>query len=146
MKNLKTAALLLFATATISAQDLQTSEVPSKVQSTFSTTYTDARDVEWEKEGDHFKVEFEINNMDHDIWYDGDGNVMKSKLEISESELPSTVASAVKSKYEDYKIDSVEIHEQDGAKTYKVEIEKGWIHERKLILDASGKIISDLED
>lgn len=146
MKNLKIAALLLVATATVSAQDLKMDEVPANLQSTFSTSFNTAKDVEWEKEGDHFKVEFEVNKMDHDIWYDAEGNVMKSKMEISENELPPNIAAAVKNKYADYKIDSAEVYEQDGTKTYKIEIEKGWFNERDLTIDASGKIVSDIED
>ncbi|MBA6154476.1 PepSY domain-containing protein [Gelidibacter maritimus] len=146
MKNLKIAALLLFATATISAQDLKTDEVPTNLQTIFSNSYSNVADVEWEKKGDHYKVEFEVNSLEHDIWYDADGNVAKSKVEILESELPSAVASAVKTKYADYKVDSVEVHEEGGKTTYEVEIEKGWTKERKLIVDASGKILSDIED
>lgn len=146
MKNLKIAALLLIATATVSAQDLKISEVPVNLKTTFSKAYTNVTDVEWEKKGDHFKVEFEINNLDHDIWYNAQGDVIKSKIEILENELPSVVATAVKTKYPDYKIDSVEVHEKDGATSYEVEIEKGWTMERKLILDVSGKILSDKED
>lgn len=146
MKNLRIAALALFATAAVSAQDLKTNEVPSNLQTSFSNTYSNATDVEWEKKGDLFKVEFEINNMDHDVWYDAQGNVVKSEMEISEGELPSVVASAIKSKYADYKIDSIEVREENGTKTYEVEIEKGWTNERNLIVDASGTIISDIED
>ena len=146
MKNLKIAGLLLFATATISAQDLQTKEVPSNLQSIFGKSYTNAKDVEWEKTGDHFKVEFEINRMDHDVWYDADGNVLKSKSEISIKEVPAVVSAAVKAKYPDYKMDSVEVYEQKGVKTYKVEIEKGWSMERKLMIDNSGKITNDIDD
>ena len=146
MKNLKIAALLLFATAAVSAQDLKTDEVPAKLQSKFNTAYTNVTDVEWEKKGDHYKVEFEINKMDHDVWYDAEGNVIKSEIEISANELPSAISSAVKAKYADYKIDTVEVRDEGGKKTYEVEIEKGWTKERKLILDASGKILHDNED
>ncbi|RXJ51247.1 PepSY-like domain-containing protein [Gelidibacter gilvus] len=146
MKNLKIAAFLLFATAAVSAQDLKTDEVPANLQSKFNTAYTNVTDVEWEKKGDHYKVEFEINKMDHDVWYDAEGNVIKSEIEISASELPSAISSAVKARYADYKIDTVEVSEEGGKKTYEVEIEKGWTKERKLILDASGKILHDKED
>lgn len=146
MKNLKIAALLLFATAAVSAQDLKTDEVPANLQSKFNTAYTNVTDVEWEKKGDHYKVEFEINKMDHDVWYDAEGNVIKSEIEISANELPSAISSAVKAKYADYKIDTVEVRDEGGKKTYEVEIEKGWTKERKLILDASGKILHDNED
>lgn len=146
MKNLKIAALLLVATATVSAQDLTMDAVPANLQSTLSKSYSAAKDVEWERKGDLFKVEFEINRLDHDLWYDGEGNIIKSKIEIRENELPPLVATAVKNKYADYKIDSVEVYEQEGTKTYKVDIEKGWFIERKLTIDGTGKIITDFED
>lgn len=146
MKNLKITALAVFATAMLNAQDLKTSEVPTEVQNSFSQSYTNAKDVEWEKKGDHFKVEFEINRMDHDVWYDAEGKVMKSEKEIPVNDLPSVVAAAIKTKYPDYKIDSIEVKEEGSQKVFKVEIEKGWTKERKLFLDSSGKILSDLED
>lgn len=146
MKNLKITALAVFATAMLNAQDLKTSEVPSAVQTNFSQSFTSAKDIEWEKKGDHFKVEFEINRMDHDIWYNAEGKVMKSKKEISVDELPSAVATAVKTKYPDYKIEEIEAKEEGNQKVYKVDIEKGWSKERKLLLDPTGKILSDLED
>lgn len=146
MKNLKIAALLMFATATISAQDLRSDEVPANLKSTFETSFKNVKDVEWEKKGDHFKVEFEINRMDHDIWYDAQGNVVKSEIDIKSSDLPSAVASAVKTKYSDYKIDSVKVHEEGGKKVYEIEIDKGWSNERELRVDASGNIVSDRED
>ncbi|TDU40069.1 putative PepSY-like beta-lactamase-inhibitor [Gelidibacter sediminis] len=146
MKNLKIAAVLLFATATISAQDLKTNEVPAVVQNAFSTAHNNATDVEWEKKAEHYKVEFEVNNMERDIWYDSNGAVVKSEMEISEGELPAAVAKAVKDAYTDYKIDSIDVLEMNGEKTYEIEIEKGWLKERKLIIDATGKVISDLED
>lgn len=146
MKNLKIAAILLFASMTINAQDLNQNEVPQNLQDALSSKFSDVKDVEWEKKGDRYKVEFEIDRMDHDIWYDGDGNIIKSKIEVSESELPSKIASVVKDNYADYKIESIEIIETSGIKTFKIEIEKGWSKERELIVDESGKIISDLED
>lgn len=146
MKNLKITAIVVFATAMLNAQDLKTNELPSAVQNSFSQAYTNVKDVEWEKKGDHFKVEFEINRMEHDVWYDDQGKVMKSEKEISANELPSDVAAAIKTKYPDYKIDSVEVKEEGNQKVYKVEIEKGWTKERKLFLDSSGKILNDLED
>lgn len=146
MKQLRIAALIAFATATMSAQDLSLDQVPANLKTKFSQSYTNVKDVEWEKKDNYYKVEFEINRMDHDIWYDSEGKVVKSKIEVASSELPSAVASAVKNAYPDYKIDSAEVLVNNGTTTYKVEIEKGWTKERNLIIDASGKIVSDIED
>lgn len=146
MKKLKITALVVFATAAMNAQDLRTNDVPANLQSTFTNAYANASDVEWEKKGEHFKVEFEIDRLDHDVWYDTSGNVVKSKIEITEDNLPATIASAIKDKYADYKIDSIEVHEENNVKTYEVEIEKGWSEERKLVIDHTGNILSDIED
>ena len=58
----------LFTAVLIDAADKS-----QNLQDALSSKFTDAKDVEWEKKADHYKVEFEINRMDHNIWYDGDG-------------------------------------------------------------------------
>lgn len=146
MKTVSIIALMMFATATVSAQDLKMNDVPSNLQTAFNKTYANATDVEWEKEGVNYKVEFEINRMDHEIWYSADGKTVKSEMDMGVKSIPSEISNAIKKKYPDYKIDTVEVTEVGNKKTYEVEIEKGWTKERKLVLDATGKILSDIED
>lgn len=146
MKNLKITVLALCTTALLSAQDLSKDQIPENIQSTFQQNFTNAKDVDWEKSGNDYKVEFEIDNKDHDIWYYKNGMVIKFKKEISENEIPQEVVSTITDKYPDYKIDSAEVEEQDNQKIYKIEIDKGWNKERELVIDATGKIVSDLED
>lgn len=146
MKNLKIAALAIFATATMSAQDLKTSDVPSNLTNNFQKSYANATGVEWEMDGDNYKVEFDVNKMEHEIWYSKDGTVVKTESEISESELPSAIKSVIKNKYADYKVDSIEMTESNGEKNYEVELEKGWTKEVKVVFDSTGKVMSSVED
>src|SRR5690606_12150297 len=146
MKNLKIAALAIFATATMSAQDLKTNDVPSNVSNNFQKSYANATGVEWEMDGDNYKVEFDVNKMEHEIWYSKDGTVVKTESEISESELPSAIKSVIKNKYADHKVDSIEMTESNGQKNYEVELEKGWTKEVKVVFDATGKVMSSVED
>lgn len=146
MKNLKIAALAIFATATMSAQDLKTSDVPSTLANNFQKSYATATEVEWEMDGDNYKVEFDVNKMEHEIWYSKDGTVVKTESEISESELPGAIASVIKNKYAGYKVDSIEMTESNGQKQYEVELEKGWTNEVKVVFDATGKVVSSVED
>lgn len=146
MKNLSIMALTMLATATISAQDLKMTDVPTNLQTAFTKAYSNATDVEWEKEMNNYKVEFEIDRMDYEVWYTSDGNSVKTEMDIAVSAVPTTISNAIKKKYPDYKIDNVEMKEEGNKKIYKVEIEKGWIKERKLVLDATGTILSDYED
>lgn len=146
MKTLKITALAIFATAMMNAQDLKMSDVPSNLMTNFQNTYKTATDVEWEMDGMHYNVEFEISRMDHEIWYAKDGTIVRSEAEIRKKDLPTTIASAIKSNYAGYKIDSIEVTEMDQVKTYEVELEKGWTKEIKVIFDSEGKVLSSVED
>jgi uncharacterized membrane protein YkoI len=146
MKNLKIAALALFATAAVSAQDLQMNEVPANLTDSFQKENPNATDVEWEMEGMNYKVEFDVNRMEHEIWYSKDGETVRREQELSKKDLPSSITDMIESKYSEYKIDSVEMTEKDGKKTYEVELEKGWTEEKTLILDESGKVINEYKD
>jgi uncharacterized membrane protein YkoI len=130
----------------VNAQDLSADKVPTKVMADFQKNYPQAKDVEWEMQGNHYKVDFDLGRYDHEISYDNAGKVVKLEKEINPTELPSNIASVVKQKYPDYKIDKVEVKEWDNKTSYEVEIEQGWFKERNLVLDSNGKLISDLED
>ncbi len=146
MKTLKITALALFATAMVTAQDLKMNDVPSNLTSAFKNEYKTAKDVEWEMDGMNYKVEFDTNHMEHEIWYNKEGKIVKTEMEISENDLPSDIVSVIKSKYSGYKIDSVEKTEMDAKKTYEVELEKGWTKEMKVVFDDKGTVLSSVED
>lgn len=146
MKTLKLSALALFATVMVNAQDLKMNDVPSNVNSTFQKEYNNATDVEWEMDEMNYKVEFDMNDMEHEIWYTKEGQVVKTERELSEKDLPSAIVSAIKSKYSGYDIDSVEMTEMENNKTYEVELEKGWSKELKVVFDANGTVKSSVED
>lgn len=146
MKTLKITAIAIFAVATMNAQDLRLDEVPSNLTANFQNTYKTATDVEWEMEGINYKVEFDMNRMEHEIWYNKDGDVVKTEMEISDTELPSAISTAIKDNYAGYKIDSVEMTEMNNIKTYEVELEKGWTKEMKVVFDEKGKVLSAIED
>lgn len=141
MKNLKIAALALFATAAVSAQDMATNQIPANLNSSFQQAYPNATDIEWEMDGMNYKVEFELDKMDNEIWYSKEGKVVKSEMEVTENDLPSAVSSAIKEKYSDYSVDEVEVTEMDGKKTYEVELEKWFSDDVKLVIAEDGTIL-----
>tara|TARA_R110000772_G_scaffold74718_4_gene162721 strand:- start:1093 stop:1530 length:438 start_codon:yes stop_codon:yes gene_type:complete len=143
MKNLKIAAIALFATATVSAQDLMTSQVPTNLITNFQKEYPNATDVAWELEGENYKVEFDMGKMENETWYSKDGNTIKTEMEITENNMPQAVKNTAKSKYPDYKIDEVEVTEENGKKTYEVELEKWFQEDIKLVISESGALISE---
>jgi len=146
MKSLKLAAIALFATAAVSAQDLKNSEVPSNLMSDFEKEYANATDVEWEKESELYKVEFDINRKEHEIWYDTTGKITKKERELNDSDLPQAIKSKISSSYASFKIDDIEMKEENGKTTYEIELKKGWTNEKTVLFDESGSVVKEIED
>lgn len=145
MKSLKVAALALLATAAVSAQDLKESEVPAKLLANFNKEYSTATDVEWEKEKELYKVEFDMDRNEYELWYDASGKMTKMEKELKVTELPQAIKSKISSSYASYKIDDIEIKEENGKTTYEVELEDGR-KEIIVIFDESGSVIKEFED
>lgn len=141
MKNLKIAAFALFTTAAVSAQDIAVNQVPANLNENFTKAYSSATDVEWEMDGMNYKVEFDLDRMENEIWYSKEGKILKSEMELNEKDLPSAIATAVKNKYPEYNVDEIEVTEIDGKKTYEVELEKWFNEDVKLSFSEDGTIL-----
>ena len=142
MKTLKILAFTLLASSAAMAQDLGTADVPNNLKEALKKEYPKAADVEWEKELDNYKVEFEINRQDHEIWYNASAQILKKEQEISETELPKAIRDAIKSSYAGYRVDDVEKIWQNDTVTYEVELEKGQ-EELHLTFDANAKVLNE---
>lgn len=146
MKNLKFIAIALFATAAIHAQDLTESQVPESFTAGLLKAYPNATDIEWERSGNDYKVEFDVGRMEHEIWFNKDGDTVKIEKELTRSEIPSALLQVIGKDYPDYKIDSVESTLKNGVTTYEIELEKGWDEDLKVIFSQEGKVLSVKKD
>ena len=144
MKTLKILATLFFVTGVAVAQDMNQNDVPSSVKNAFTKEYANATDVEWEKEMDNYKVEFDVNRMDNEVWYSASGAVVKKEQDITEAELPQAVRDAVKSGYAGYRLDDIEKVWQNNTTSYKLELEKG-NEDKHLTFDTNGKVIAEVK-
>lgn len=142
MKTLKILAVSLFTTSVAMAQDLNPESVPGNLKDAFNKEYSRATDVEWEKELDHYKVEFDLNRRDHEVWYNASGKVLKKEIEITKADLPQAIRDVIKSKYVDYRVDDVDMIWQKNATTYDVELEKGQ-NEKHVIFDSNAKVLNE---
>lgn len=145
MKSLIFAILLAgFSSATI-AQDIPQSEVPSLVLNTFQMKFPKATDVEWEREGDLFKVDFEIGSRDHDLWLDANGNIKKHKEELAKADLPKAVSRKIKNEFKEYSIDDVHKIETDGKVFFLVDLD-GRGNDREVLFAADGTVQEGMKD
>ncbi len=140
-KTIKIVVLLILGTGTIFAQDIPKSQVPSVIVNNFKKEFTKANDVEWERQGDLYNVDFEIGWFtDYEAWYNASGKLVKHTQEINKSDLPKAVINAIKTQYKEYSIDDVKKIIEDGVETYKVELEK-WDEDFDVIYSKNGNLI-----
>lgn len=132
----------LLAFGTIQAQEISKSEVPSVVLNNFNTRYPKATEVDWNKDGDFYRVDFEIDwNMDHEIWYDTAGNMTKHREEIERNTLPAAIVSRISTDFRSYGIDDAEKVTTTSGVFYILEIDAFLKEEWKVKLDKHGTIL-----
>lgn len=135
-------AVLLMAGFTFGASaqlKLDEKDVPSQVLSSFKTNFPNAKDIEWKKKDNKFKVEFEIGNDDHIAAFDGAGKLLMKGVQIRFADMPAAVATAAKSV--NRKLDDVYKIEKDGVTLYKVEFEGK--PEKTVIYSADGQEVKE---
>ncbi|MAU71845.1 MAG: hypothetical protein CML04_07080 [Pseudozobellia sp.] len=137
---------LCLCTALVSAQEIAHNSNTVDVRALFNEKYPNAHDVEWERTAFGYEVEFEIGRKDYDIWYNENGVELKSKEDIGQNELPAAVLENITSNYKDFRIESAELLINDGTKSYKVEVEKGWDFEKDLFFDEKGTLLKEIDD
>lgn len=148
MHKMKTCLFLLaFGTIglTACAQDLHPGQVPSVVYNTWKQQYPAATDEEWELRGNVYEVEFEVGRQDHTLWIDGTGKVLKLKQDLAPTQLPQAVQNALATQYRDYRVDDADLYEENGARTYVVELD-GNMTDRKVTFAPDGKVLADRID
>ena len=132
---------------TTQAQDIPQSQVPSVIVNEFNKQFPKATDVEWEMDGSLYDVEFEIGwNIDHEVWYNAEGKMVKHKEDISKSELPKAVIDKIKADFKGYSIDDLERISDNGKVVYKMELDALVQQDFDVVMDSEGKIISKIAD
>jgi hypothetical protein len=123
MKHFILVVLAAALSGAATAQDIPQSEVPSLVLNAFQSKFSNATDIEWEREGELFKVDFEVGNRDHDLWIDKSGTIKKHKEEIAKADLPASVAQKIKTDFKEYTVDDVDRIETDGKVFFYVDLD-----------------------
>lgn len=144
MKKKMLSALMLLCTLSGFAQDIPAREVPSVVMNVFNQKFPKAADVEWERKGELYKVEFEISRKDHSLWINESGNVVKHKEDIRSADLPAAVKTVIAKDYKGYRIDDVEKLQNGKGTFYKVELKKG-SEDVDVFFDQQGKKMENIK-
>lgn len=147
-KGLLPATFALLLTVGASAQVHQAQQVPTVVTTAFGKAFPGAMDVEWRVKGTQYKVEFETGLFftDHEAWYSADGILLRHEEEVSKSDLPEPIVSAVGTEFPGYRVDDVERITVGGVVSYVVELKMKGQPEWKVAYDATGKQLEKRQD
>lgn len=143
--------ILTFATLSIfgisMAQDIPASQVPSVILNQFNKNFSKATDVDWEIKGNLYNVDFETGwNIDHEIWYNSEGKIIKHKEDISTKELPKAVRNKIKTDFIGYTIADLERITDNGKVVYKMELNALLSQDWDVVIDANGNVLSKIAD
>ena len=122
-------------------KEISSQDVPEEVMKSFNSTFANATDVEWKKKNNEYKVSFDMNGIEHHAMFNSSGTVTSQGHEISESDLPAAVATALKKDYPNHRIDEVHTMIKDGDNTYKVSLDGS--PDKKVIYSPDGKMIKE---
>lgn len=128
----------LFMVACQNDDDQTAENVPAVVANTFQTQFTNVTDIEWEKTGADYEVEFEISNIDHKALINAEGMLVKHKYDVLLTELPQAIQTRIQEDYPNAQIDDSEVLEIDDAIYYQVEIDQNIIDLQK-VYEANGE-------
>ena len=145
MKTVNILFLITLAMGCVEAQDIPQSQVPSVVTNAFHVAYPQASDIEWELHSPLYKVEFEIDRADHDLWFDKEGKVVKHKQDIAIQDLPEAVTKTIQKDFSGYRVDDTDKIEEKGVVSYRVELD-GKPNDLMLTLSANGDVLEKRND
>ncbi|MDR2475591.1 MAG: PepSY-like domain-containing protein [Bacteroidales bacterium] len=103
--------------------DISSSNVPAAIIGNFNTVFPNARDIDWDYVGDVYKVDFEINNVDYDAWYNQNGTLLVYKFDITKASLPQNIQTAISTQFSGYRIEDAEKVVKINSTGYWVELE-----------------------
>jgi Protein of unknown function (DUF2874). len=100
------------------------SQPVANIQPVFNERFPNATDIEWKVSNNVYEIDFEINNVDHEAWYDSEANLLMYKYDIANSKLPLSVLSAIANDYPGYVLDEAERVYKGSIIGYYVDLKK----------------------
>lgn len=140
-----TAAIIVLAINSVSAQKVKETEVPNAVVTSFQSHFNGAKVDAWDKEKNgEYEAEFKINKVEMSANFSSDGTLIETEEEIAVSGLPKSVEEYINKNYLGSKIEeAAKITDAAGKITYEAEIEKGK-EEIELIFDVNGQFVKKM--
>ncbi|QED36892.1 hypothetical protein FK178_03825 [Antarcticibacterium arcticum] len=123
-------------------ENTSNSDIPSVVLNTFNLEFKQVEDISWKRRGEHYEVEFEIEDVDHSALINAAGKLIKYKKEIEIRDLPQEVLASIRSAGSG-KIGELHLLVIENKKYYQVEID-GRLTDSYMIFLESGEEVENV--
>lgn len=148
MKRIVGLIVLAHLAGNIFAQKIDQKNVPAVILNSFQVKFPTADDVDWRLDKGNYRVNFEVNDKDHELRLNDRGKIVKHKQDLYVSEIPKNVLETIKSKVQFFDIKDADLLTENGETVYKINFEIDdkdhdfWISENGKLL----KYIWELRD
>lgn len=140
MKQIIALLILSFFAGNTFAQDIQQKNVPAVVLNAFQLKFPNATDIDWRLEKGNYRIRFEVNNKDNELYLDDRGNALKHHQDLYGSEVPESVLKTIKSKVALFDLDDADCITEGKNIVYEINFEISgkdndfWINEKGKLL------------
>jgi len=133
-------ALLLFTTFVVAFGN--PIEIDLLIRGQVFAKYKNAVIIETEKENQNIKVEIIHQHKEKDLIFNSQGVWQSTKYDISKSELPNKIKTALKnSQYSSYRIDDIEVIETPTKSIYEIDLDKIFGDDITIYVTFDGEIL-----
>lgn len=119
--------------------DMKIEDVPATVREALLSSFPEATGIDWEKKGEDYEADFDVDRVDHNAMLNASGTVLKHKYDIPETDLPEAIRATISQNYANHKIDDPEVLVQNGDTLYQVELDHMTSMDEKLVFSADGQ-------
>ncbi|UCS95810.1 PepSY-like domain-containing protein [Echinicola marina] len=135
------------AMSSLYAQDMAQSQVPSVIVNEFNKQFRKATDVDWEKDGSFYNVDFELGwDIDHEVWFDAEGEIVRHEEDMVVGDLPEAVRERIETDFKGYSVDDlVRICDRSDV-VYKVELQALMEQDWEVVIDEKGEVLNKIAD
>lgn len=122
--------------------------IPENVLKTFNQNYPEAKNVEWEMEGNNYEAVYTENNLERSIVYNKEGVIILTESQINTTELSENIKNYINENYPASEIEKAEKEDSNEGVFYEVELVND-NDEVELVFDSNGnflKVEKDDED
>jgi hypothetical protein len=124
-----------------SAQYIDGKDLPSNISEDFSYKYPNLSNVDWEKNGKHYKATFDVEKYAHEVVYDQTGKVLSQEFTLPVTNLPSDIFSGIKKNFPAVQLQEADQIVENGKISFKLNLKDENNETEKVIMTPDGRVI-----